>query len=59
MQSPLLIFLPHHSIRTKRHVIDRELDRVYEARTLEEIHSALEQAGRNLQQLDVFRNLHM
>jgi Fe2+ or Zn2+ uptake regulation protein len=40
-------------------VIDRELDRVYEARTLEEIHSALEQAGRNLQQLDVFRNLHM
>lgn len=56
---PLTSHTPNCSLRTKRHVIDRELDRVYEARTLEEIHSALEQAGRNLQQLDVFRNLHM
>jgi hypothetical protein len=33
--------------------------RVYEAKTLEEIHMALEEAGRNLQQLQVFRKLHM
>lgn len=35
------------------------LQRVYEAKTLEEIHMALEEAGRNLQQLQVFRKLHM
>jgi outer membrane protein insertion porin family len=46
-------------LRTKPHIIDRELERVYGANTLEEIHQALEEAGRNLQQLQVFRNLHM
>ncbi|GAX76883.1 hypothetical protein CEUSTIGMA_g4329.t1 [Chlamydomonas eustigma] len=46
-------------IRTKASIIDRELERVYDATTLEEIHMALEEAGRNLQQLQVFRRLHM
>ena len=35
------------------------MQRVYDAQTLEEIHMALEEAGRNLQQLQVFRKLHM
>lgn len=35
------------------------MQRVYDATTLEEIHMALEEAGRNLQQLGVFRRLHM
>lgn len=46
-------------LRTKPHVIDRELERVYAANSLEEINQALEEAGRNLQQLQCFKNLHM
>ncbi|MEW5305444.1 MAG: hypothetical protein WDW38_010472 [Sanguina aurantia] len=43
--------------RTRHQLIDRELDSVYEAKTLGEIHAALEQAGRNLQSLDIFRRV--
>jgi hypothetical protein len=46
-------------LRTKAQLIDRELDRVLEARTLEEVHGALEEAGRNLQQLQTFRRVEM
>ncbi|KAF5832207.1 surface antigen-domain-containing protein [Dunaliella salina] len=46
-------------LRTKPHLIDRELERVYAASTLEEIHAALEEAGRNLQQLGVFKRMDM
>mmetsp|Transcript_32609 Transcript_32609/g.72023 ORF Transcript_32609/g.72023 Transcript_32609/m.72023 type:complete len:528 (-) Transcript_32609:921-2504(-) len=46
-------------LRTKAHIIDRELDKIFEANTLGEIHAALEEAGRNLSQLQVFRKVHM
>jgi hypothetical protein len=45
--------------RTNSHIIDRELQRVYDAGTLQEIHEALEEAGRNLQRLQIFRGLKM
>jgi hypothetical protein len=44
-------------MRTKQSIIDRELQRVYDAKTLEELHAAMEQAGRNLQQLNVFNKV--
>ena len=44
-------------LRTRPHLLDRELQRVYDARTLEEIHTALETTGRNLQQLGVFSSV--
>ncbi len=46
-------------LRTRPHIIERELQRVYDAKTLEEIHLALEEAGRSLQQLQIFRKLDM
>eukprot|EP00798_Chlamydomonas_sp_ICE-L_P003901 gene3901-13971_t len=46
-------------MRTRSHIIDRELDRVLEAKTLDEIHLALEMAGKNLQQLNIFRRIDM
>ncbi len=41
-------------LRTREAIIDRELQRVYDANTLQEIHAALETAVANLQQLEVF-----
>lgn len=49
----------NRTLRTKPHIIDRELQRVHDAGTLEEIHIALEEAGRNLQQLGIFSNVDM
>jgi len=46
-------------LRTKPHIIDRELQRVQDANTLEEIHIALEETGRNLQQLGIFSRVDM
>lgn len=46
-------------LRTRQHLIDRELERVYDANTLEEIHEALEQAGRNLSKLAIFQDVQM
>lgn len=47
------------AMRTKSYIIDRELQRVHDATTLEEIHVALEEAGRNLQQLGIFERVDM
>lgn len=44
-------------LRTKQEVIDRELKRVYDAKTLQQIHEALEEAITNLRQLDVFEEI--
>lgn len=44
-------------IRTKPHIIDRELEQVERASTLEEIHTALEKAGSALSDLDIFRSV--
>jgi hypothetical protein len=46
-------------MRTKPSIIDRELQRVHDAKTLEELHAAMEQAGRNLQQLNVFNRVDL
>jgi len=46
-------------LRTRPHLIDAELERVHRASTLAEIHDALEVAGRNLQQLGVFKRVDM
>lgn len=43
--------------RTRQAIIDRELQRVYDAKTLQEIHDALEEAVTNLRQLDVFEEI--
>mmetsp|Transcript_10237 Transcript_10237/g.19344 ORF Transcript_10237/g.19344 Transcript_10237/m.19344 type:complete len:474 (-) Transcript_10237:237-1658(-) len=41
--------------RTRQHVIDRELKRVYEATTLDELKDRMLEASANIQELDVFR----
>ncbi len=46
-------------LRTKPSIIDRELERVHAASTLEEIQAALEETGRNLQQLGCFSRVEM
>mmetsp|Transcript_14035 Transcript_14035/g.24605 ORF Transcript_14035/g.24605 Transcript_14035/m.24605 type:complete len:501 (+) Transcript_14035:55-1557(+) len=43
--------------RTRTQLIETELERIYEAKTLSEIHEAIEKTGRNLSHLDVFRNI--
>lgn len=45
--------------RTRMALIERELDRVHSARTLAEVHEALEEAGRHLQVLGVFNRIDM
>lgn len=44
--------------RTQPSLIERELAPIYDATTLSEVHQALETAGRNLQYLDVFREVN-
>lgn len=44
-------------LRTKSYLIDRELQRVYEANSLEQINLALVEATSALQELDVFKRI--
>lgn len=46
-------------LRTKAYIIDRELERVHQAETLEQLQDALNEAGERLQQLDVFSRIDM
>uniref|UniRef100_A0A383VZ95 Bacterial surface antigen (D15) domain-containing protein n=1 Tax=Tetradesmus obliquus TaxID=3088 RepID=A0A383VZ95_TETOB len=44
-------------LRLKQEILDRELDRVYEAKTLREVHEALERSVEVLRQLEVFDDI--
>jgi hypothetical protein len=44
-------------LRTAQALLDRELQRVYDARSLREVHAALEEAVEHLRQLEVFRRI--
>ncbi|KAJ9511435.1 hypothetical protein QJQ45_029911 [Haematococcus lacustris] len=46
-------------LRTRAHLIERELQKVQDASTLEEIHLALEEAGSNLEKLRVFSRIEL
>ena len=48
---------PAPPLRTRRDILERELERVYDARSLREVHAALELAVEHLQQLEVFRRI--
>ncbi|GFH22854.1 Bac_surface_Ag domain-containing protein, partial [Haematococcus lacustris] len=46
-------------LHTRAHLIERELQKVQDASTLEEIHLALEEAGSNLEKLRVFSRIEL
>lgn len=46
-------------LRTRAQLIEQEFDKVLEAKTLEDVHLALEEAGRNLDLLEVFSKIDM
>ncbi|KIZ04061.1 hypothetical protein MNEG_3895, partial [Monoraphidium neglectum] len=48
---------PPPPLRTQQAVLDRELARVYDARSLREVHAALETAVEHLQQLEAFKRI--
>jgi hypothetical protein len=48
---------PAPGLRTAQALLDRELQRVYDARSLREVHAALEEAVEHLRQLEVFRRI--
>eukprot|EP00879_Flechtneria_rotunda_P023366 GHRR01024716.1.p1 GENE.GHRR01024716.1~~GHRR01024716.1.p1 ORF type:complete len:243 (+),score=73.44 GHRR01024716.1:534-1262(+) len=45
------------SLRLKQEILDRELDRIYEAKTLKEVHEAVERAVEVLRQLEVYDDI--
>lgn len=48
---------PTQSLRTRQAILDRELQRVYDAKSLREVHEALEIAVEHLRQLEAFRRI--
>ncbi|GBF97484.1 hypothetical protein Rsub_10407 [Raphidocelis subcapitata] len=44
-------------LRTRQAILERELQRVYDAKSLREVHAALETAVEHLQQLEAFRRI--
>eukprot|EP00775_Hariotina_reticulata_P009504 gene9504-9667_t len=44
-------------LRLSQSILDRELDRVYEAKTLKEVHEALETSVEHLRQLETFEDI--
>eukprot|EP00878_Enallax_costatus_P024990 GHUV01026706.1.p1 GENE.GHUV01026706.1~~GHUV01026706.1.p1 ORF type:complete len:297 (+),score=63.56 GHUV01026706.1:395-1285(+) len=49
--------LPPRPLRLKEEILDRELERVYQAETLKEVHEALETSVEVLRQLEVFDDI--
>jgi len=48
---------PDTELRTRQSILDRELQRVYDAKSLREVHTALEIAVEHLRQLEAFRRI--
>lgn len=48
---------PAPPLRTRQDILERELQRVYDARSLREVHAAVEEAVEHLRQLEAFRRI--